>query len=456
MDTNAQKIRGTVGHAVLRYNSGGSIIISAGHWIELNKLETSIDKIEEVAAQYGDEYCAELDFLKDPNVPMEEKKRKMAEMSKLFVQQMPSVKSKQVAVEVGEAGEKKQVMKTLSTGFYEFLIPLAEKKLAQISLPLEKPFLIFGDSSASMGVCVRTSTIIASFVSCITDTKLFFFNYMAYEPKTQPKKINDVIEIALTTKAIGETCPAACLDDIYKKKKKVKSIMIVTDEIENIPFTTKEGATYFAQLFYRYYTEVYPAKLVMVSFLQNPKLFHTGQMYKALVAMGIKPVVFSMHLKRPDLTKLDKLVGILSLETSAFLDFVERVATDAQAGGFQAALTALDKRVEAQEEEGEEQEEEETGEGIVFRMKMELDEVLKNEEIPKELLCPVTHEIMTEPVVAADGYTYEKSAITKWFADKSNSPMTNQTLTSTVLYPNHSIKAEIIAYLEKLKAKGKK
>ena len=32
----------------------------------------------------------------------------------------------------------------------------------------------------------------------------------------------------------------------------------------------------------------------------------------------------------------------------------------------------------------------------------------------QHLLCPITQEIMTEPVVAADGHTYEKKAIEAW------------------------------------------
>lgn len=30
-------------------------------------------------------------------------------------------------------------------------------------------------------------------------------------------------------------------------------------------------------------------------------------------------------------------------------------------------------------------------------------------------LCPITTEVMDDPVIAADGYTYERSAIEEWF-----------------------------------------
>eukprot|EP01117_Protostelium_nocturnum_P013709 TRINITY_DN5144_c0_g1_i2.p1 TRINITY_DN5144_c0_g1~~TRINITY_DN5144_c0_g1_i2.p1 ORF type:complete len:411 (+),score=88.91 TRINITY_DN5144_c0_g1_i2:43-1275(+) len=44
-----------------------------------------------------------------------------------------------------------------------------------------------------------------------------------------------------------------------------------------------------------------------------------------------------------------------------------------------------------------------------------LDENLeKDKEIPNPLLCPITQEIMNDPVMASDGHTYERSAIEEW------------------------------------------
>ena len=43
-------------------------------------------------------------------------------------------------------------------------------------------------------------------------------------------------------------------------------ILIVTDEIEN----EKSEGEFFSQLFYKYHRDVYPAKIVFVSFLENP------------------------------------------------------------------------------------------------------------------------------------------------------------------------------------------
>ncbi|KAK9828804.1 hypothetical protein WJX72_002158 [[Myrmecia] bisecta] len=47
-----------------------------------------------------------------------------------------------------------------------------------------------------------------------------------------------------------------------------------------------------------------------------------------------------------------------------------------------------------------------------------------------EMECPITHEVMTDPVIAADGYTYERSAIEEWFETHDTLPMTNEVVES--------------------------
>lgn len=55
-------------------------------------------------------------------------------------------------------------------------------------------------------------------------------------------------------------------------------------------------------------------------------------------------------------------------------------------------------------------------------------------------LCPITHDVMTDPVVSADGYTYEREAIARWFESSRKSPVTGQTLPHTDLVPNQSVR----------------
>ncbi|KAH3732788.1 hypothetical protein Pelo_16390 [Pelomyxa schiedti] len=52
---------------------------------------------------------------------------------------------------------------------------------------------------------------------------------------------------------------------------------------------------------------------------------------------------------------------------------------------------------------------------------------------PPEYLCPITCDLMDTPVVAADGYCYEKLVIEDWLSTHDTSPMTNTVLPSKVL-----------------------
>jgi len=55
-------------------------------------------------------------------------------------------------------------------------------------------------------------------------------------------------------------------------------------------------------------------------------------------------------------------------------------------------------------------------------------------------ICPITHDVMREPVVAADGFTYERTAIEEWFRTSSKSPVSGEILTSRRVYTNQAIR----------------
>lgn len=54
--------------------------------------------------------------------------------------------------------------------------------------------------------------------------------------------------------------------------------------------------------------------------------------------------------------------------------------------------------------------------------------------------CPITLETFRDPVVAEDGQTYERSAITKWIIEGGTSPFTRQPLNVNALRPNYAIR----------------
>ncbi|KAI3959665.1 hypothetical protein MKW92_017797 [Papaver armeniacum] len=63
---------------------------------------------------------------------------------------------------------------------------------------------------------------------------------------------------------------------------------------------------------------------------------------------------------------------------------------------------------------------------------------------PSYFLCPILQQVMRDPQVAADGFTYEAGALKEWLDGGSEtSPMTNLKLTHLNLVPNHSLRSAI-------------
>lgn len=61
----------------------------------------------------------------------------------------------------------------------------------------------------------------------------------------------------------------------------------------------------------------------------------------------------------------------------------------------------------------------------------------------EHFICPISLDIMKDPVVASDGQTYERVEIQMWLEKSSISPKTGLELPSKVLYPNVMAKALI-------------
>eukprot|EP00270_Netrium_digitus_P021958 TRINITY_DN9660_c0_g2_i2.p1 TRINITY_DN9660_c0_g2~~TRINITY_DN9660_c0_g2_i2.p1 ORF type:complete len:684 (+),score=234.30 TRINITY_DN9660_c0_g2_i2:106-2052(+) len=72
-------------------------------------------------------------------------------------------------------------------------------------------------------------------------------------------------------------------------------------------------------------------------------------------------------------------------------------------------------------------------------------------EAPSSLFCPITQEIMVNPVLASDGHTYEQVAIQQWLEKSDRSPMTNMKLPSKDLVPNHAVRSMIREWQERQK-----
>ena len=73
---------------------------------------------------------------------------------------------------------------------------------------------------------------------------------------------------------------------------------------------------------------------------------------------------------------------------------------------------------------------------------------------PKAFLCPILHEVMADPVLAADGHTYERAAIGRWFHKSNASPMTGQRVKSREVLPNFTIKSMIQEWIDSEKSEA--
>ena len=66
------------------------------------------------------------------------------------------------------------------------------------------------------------------------------------------------------------------------------------------------------------------------------------------------------------------------------------------------------------------------------------------EVVPEEFYCPITCDLMKNPVKCSDGFTYEESAIKEWLTTRRNtSPMTNLEIKVISVTPDVGLKERI-------------
>lgn len=77
-----------------------------------------------------------------------------------------------------------------------------------------------------------------------------------------------------------------------------------------------------------------------------------------------------------------------------------------------------------------------------------IDELYNSTTIPSEFYCPITQNIMVEPVKTCDGHVYDKEAIQKWFDYKNTSPLTNLILSTLMLEPYDALYNTINKFIQ--------
>ena len=69
-------------------------------------------------------------------------------------------------------------------------------------------------------------------------------------------------------------------------------------------------------------------------------------------------------------------------------------------------------------------------------------------QVPELFLCPISREVMDDPVLASDGHVYERAQIEAWLQAHETSPMTNMAMRPEVA-PVLSLRSEIQAFRER-------
>ncbi|KAL1529943.1 hypothetical protein AB1Y20_000871 [Prymnesium parvum] len=64
-------------------------------------------------------------------------------------------------------------------------------------------------------------------------------------------------------------------------------------------------------------------------------------------------------------------------------------------------------------------------------------------DVPPSFVCPLTLELMSDPATAADGHSYEMSAITQWLRTSNLSPLTGEPLAHKNLTRSHALRNAI-------------
>lgn len=72
---------------------------------------------------------------------------------------------------------------------------------------------------------------------------------------------------------------------------------------------------------------------------------------------------------------------------------------------------------------------------------------VSSDEFPHDYICPITQELMIDPVIAGDGHSYERKAIKKWFKMSLISPKTGKVLSHPGVTRNYTLRAAILTYV---------
>eukprot|EP00977_Amphora_coffeiformis_P027176 scaffold34593_cov179-Amphora_coffeaeformis.AAC.14 len=67
--------------------------------------------------------------------------------------------------------------------------------------------------------------------------------------------------------------------------------------------------------------------------------------------------------------------------------------------------------------------------------------------VPEEYICPLTLDVMAEPLLSREGHNYEREAILNWVSENGTSPLTREPLRPSQLVLNRALKFRIQFFL---------
>lgn len=79
----------------------------------------------------------------------------------------------------------------------------------------------------------------------------------------------------------------------------------------------------------------------------------------------------------------------------------------------------------------------------------ELAEIVPPGTIPHHFFCPITQDIMQDPVKTVDGMTYDRPAIDRWLHQHTTSPLTGLPLSTRNVTPHISLREQIQEWVKK-------
>jgi len=73
--------------------------------------------------------------------------------------------------------------------------------------------------------------------------------------------------------------------------------------------------------------------------------------------------------------------------------------------------------------------------------------------VPDSFKCPISHDLMVDPVVDPEGNTYDRASIEQWLVRTPTSPITRSRMTKDDLTPNRALADSIVTFKPMLEIK---